>query len=34
MRKVLGIIISSVAAATAILGIVFFSVRRSRKYQN
>lgn len=30
MRKVLGIIISSVAASTVILGIIFFSVKRQK----
>jgi len=29
--KIIGIIISSVMAATAIFGIIFFSVKRKRK---
>jgi hypothetical protein len=33
MGKVLGIVISSIAAATAILGIIFFSVKRGRNYR-
>jgi len=33
MSKVIGIIISAVTAAAAILGIIFFSIKKARKYQ-
>ena len=33
MGKVLGIVISSIAVVAAILGVIFFSVQRSKKYR-